>query len=101
MGPITSGQSLRRLINRCYMSEGNGKVTPQDIIGEKVEDALTKGNCRRAMGILSQKTLLDPDSQKGIRVTHELHPDPPRDYEPPTLEPSRNHDRLQRSPKKR
>ena len=42
MGPVTSGQSLRRLINRCYMSEGNGKVTPQDIIGEKIEDALTK-----------------------------------------------------------
>ena len=70
----------------------NGKVTPQDLIGEKIEDALTKGNCRRAMGILSQRTLLDPDSQKGIRVTHELHPDPPRDYDPPTLEPSRNHD---------
>lgn len=48
-----------------------------------MEDALVKGNYCWAMGLLSHRNLLNSNSLKKIKTTHELHPEPFEGYEPP------------------
>ena len=91
-GPLTSGQCFVKLLGRCYMGDGRLSAPGKDRLAERVEDALVKGNCRRAMGLLSQRSLLSPDSPEGIRVAHELHPGPLEGYEAPVLQPTENMD---------
>ncbi|EFO64007.1 Reverse transcriptase [Giardia lamblia P15] len=91
-GPLTSGQCFVKLLGRCYMGDGRLSAPSKDRLAERVEDALVKGNCRRAMGLLSQRSLLNPDSPEGIRVAHELHPGPIEGYEAPVLQPTENMD---------
>lgn len=62
-GPLTSAQYLVKLVSRCYMGDGRYKTSSREQVAERVEDALAKGNCRRALGLLSQRVLLSPGSQ--------------------------------------
>ncbi|EFO65323.1 Reverse transcriptase/endonuclease, putative [Giardia lamblia P15] len=89
---MTSGQCFVKLLGQCYMGDGRLSAPGKDRLAERVEDALVKGNCRRAMGLLSRRSLLNPDSPEGIRVAHELHPGPIEGYEAPVLQPTENMD---------